>query len=313
MKKTERKNSNLLVIKLKDYIGSAMFIMVAMISCNSVLAQNTPQTITITGSKFANPLIEKWTNEYSKVNSDVKFKYVKSADKSDLALTVNTSQNPDKSTLKLVNVGRVAVLPVTNERNTLFNKELKNGIKQEELKNIFLGLEVDPGEEPAEKPLFTVYTQTTQSATAKVLIDHFGQSTSELNGVIVTGDDKYLIESVLDDSTGVTYGNLGVIYDLNNRAPLKGIKILPIDQDNNGRLKKEELIYNNLDQLITYLESSKIKSIPSNDISFSYTKENKNPLVEDFVNWVRVSGQQYNHQFGFLRANDDKDPTLTQK
>lgn len=317
MKKTETRNSEIRKAGVSDYFGKAILIMAIMAVCVSLQAQNASKTITISGSKFANPLIEKWASEYSKANSGVTIKFVKNTEQSELALTVNTpSQSDEKSATKLVNVGRLAILPVANEKNTLFDKQIRNGIKQEEFKNIFLGIETDEfdsEQKSTTEPLYTVYSQTPQSATAKVLIDHFGKSVTELAGILVTGDDKYLIESVLSDSTGVSYGNLSLIYDLKNREPLKGIKILPIDPDNSGRLKKEELVYSNLDQLITFLESSKNKAIPSEEISFSFNKKNSSPLVEDFVNWVKISGQQFNHQYGFLKTSDDKDPALTQK
>lgn len=318
MKTTETGTSKIWKARVSEYLGKATLIITAMVFCISSQAQNATKTITITGSKFANPLIEKWTSEYTKGNPGITFKFVKSSDqsdKSDLKLTVNTSKrNEEKSNDNQVNVGRLAVLPVANEKNTLFDKQIRNGIKQEEFKNIFLGIvtdEFDSEEKSTTEPLYTVYSQTPQSATAKVLIDHFGKSVSELAGILVTGDDKYLIESVLSDSTGVSYGNLSLIYDLNNRTPLKGIKILPIDPDNSGRLKKEELVYSNLDQLISFLESSKNKAIPSEEISFSFNKKNSSPLVEDFVNWVKISGQQYNHQYGFLKTSDEV-PALTQ-
>ena len=292
-----------------------------MMCCFNMQAQKAKQTITISGAQFTSSLVEKWISEYSKVNPDVAISFVKSSKQNkstDLKLSVNTSdENGFDAIENRIIVGRLAVLPIANEKNRYFAKQLKNGIKQDELKNIFLKRDPnsadDPEEEKAEVPLYTVYTQTTQSTSAKVLVDHFGKKSPEMNGVIVTGDDKFLVESVLGDSTGVTFSNLGLIYDLSNRTPLNGIKILPIDPDNKGHLKKEKLIYNNLDQLITYLETSKNKSIPTESISFNFDPKNKNPLVSDFVNWVNHSGQAYNHQFGFLKTTDEIDRTLTQK
>jgi ABC-type phosphate transport system substrate-binding protein len=300
--------------------GKQLLIIIVMMCCFSFQAQKAKQTITISGAQFTASLVEKWTSEYSKMNPEVTFSFMKSsklAKSADLTFTVNSLEKREGGESEnLVNVARLAVLPIANKKNTLVSKQLINGIKQDELKNIFLQSDYDlPGddEEPKGEPLFTVYTQSPQSSTAKVLINHFGQPTSELNGVIVTGDDKYLVESVLEDSTGITYGNLGLIYDLNNRTPLTGIKILPIDPDDNGRLKKDELVYENLDQLIRFLESSKSKTIPIDNISFSYDKNNSNPIIADFVSWVTSSGQQFNHQFGFLRTIVEKDRELTQK
>jgi ABC-type phosphate transport system substrate-binding protein len=319
MKTSEKQIRELKNAAFAGHFRKTKLIIAATLFCIGTQAQNAGKTITISGSKFANPLLEKWTSEYAKVNPGVSFKLVKGSDqntKTDLELTVTTANHEGESTDSQVSVGRLAVLPVVNEKNTLFDKQIRNGIKQDELKKIFLEDEsdqIEPQTKSTKTPSYTVYTQTPQSATARVLIDHFGQSASELGGVIVTGNDKYLIESVLSDSTGVTYGNLSLIYDLNSRIPLKGIKILPIDPDNNGRLKQEELVYDNLDQLISFLEISKNKAIPTDDISFSFNKKSNNPLVADFVSWVAGPGQQYNHQFGFLKTSDVKDGSLTQK
>lgn len=319
MKTTERLIKKNAATQIYGSVKKAFFFMLALLGYFSTIAQNAPQTITITESKFANLLVEKWVGEYTKANPDITFRFVKNSDQaqSDLSLTVNIPNKAEgRSNKNQVTVGRVAILPIANEKNSSFEKQLKNGIKQQELKSIFLRLDQDLFDsegETANEPLYTVYTQTPGAATAQVLLNHFGQASSDLNGVIVTGDDKYLLESVLVDSTGVTYSNLGQIYDLNKRTPIHGIKILPIDPDDNGRLKKEELIYNNLDQLITFLEASKSKTIPTDDVSFSYNKKNNNPLVEDFVNWVANSGQKFNHQYGFLRSDEEIDRTLTQK
>ena len=312
--------------RFKLFLRNAMLvkqllIIALMMCCFTMQAQKAKQTIIVSGAQFTSPLVGKWISEYAKVNPEVTVSFVKSSAKNkptDLNLSVNSpDKNGSGAIENRVNVGRLAVLPIANEKNRYFVQQLKNGIKQDELKNIFLKKDPDssddPEEEKAEVPLYTVYTQTTQSASAKVLVDHFGIGSPELNGVIVTGDDKFLVESVLEDSTGVTFSNLGLIYDLTNRTPLSGIKILPIDPDNNGRLKKDELIYNNLDQLIAYLEASKNKAIPTESISLNFDPKNKNPLVSDFVNWVILSGQAYNHQFGFLKTDQEKDRTLTQK
>lgn len=303
-----------------DQIFKKLFFF-AVLLCHSVaFAEKNNATITISGAQAAKPLIVKWISEYSKANPGITFEFSKGTvqnQNSDLRLIVNTGEKSEYvSGESTVLIGRMAVLPIISDKNQFFSKQLKNGIRQEELKNIFLqpGDFTSEGEsEQEESPLYTVYNQANQSPVTKVLLSHFGKPNAGLNGVLVTGDDKFLVESVLTDSSGVTYSNLGLIYDLTTRTPVNGIKIIPIDPDNNGKLKKEELVYNNLDQLITFLESSNNKSIPVNDISLSYNVKNNNPLVVDFINWVASSGQQFNHQLGFLKTTDERDRTLTQK
>ncbi|MGV8093331.1 MAG: hypothetical protein AB2L24_15835 [Mangrovibacterium sp.] len=205
-------------------------------------------------------------------------------------------------------------MPVTNEKNPSFSKEFKKGIGQKGLKAIFLkaDLEEGLGEEKAKEPEYTVYTKTPQSHAAKLISNYLGKPAEDLQGVYVTGDDKYLITSVLEDTTGVTYNNLGLIYDLKKRTPIDGIKILPIDLNNNGRLDKEEQIYENLDLVLAFLENSKKASVPTDYVSFVTDTELSNPEIADFINWVKESGQEYNHQYGFL-SNASNYNTLSLK
>ena len=321
MKTISAKYSLSWVNRILDSSGKVVLFITVTICCLSSMAQKSDQIITISGTQFANPLVEKWVSEYTKANPGVAFKFVKSAPQNkpaDLNLTViSLTKNELSANENIVKVGRIAVLPVTNFKNKQFARQLKNGIKQEELKNIFLQGEVDTSsdggaQQKGELP-YTVYTQPSQSATANVLIHHFGKTDTELKGILVTGDDKFLIESLLGDSTAVGYSNLGLIYNLHDRTPLAGIRILPIDPDNNGRLKEDEQVYGNLDKLIVFLESSKNKAVPTEELDFSYNTKNGNPLAVDFVNWVAVTGQQYNHQYGFLQTSDEKYTNVSQK
>jgi phosphate transport system substrate-binding protein len=311
MKVKDKKNNELRKsIALFD-CRKPLVILLALTLSFGLKAQNPGKTITISGSRFANSLVEKWADEYVKANAGVSIQFVKGDVQGDLSLTVSNDEKSDK---KFVNVAQIAVLPVVSEKNTIFGKQLKNGVTREDLKNVFIeGTLNHTDEETKASNAFTVYTQPSHSATTKVVLSYLGGSVSEIPGVIVTGDDKYLIESVLSDSTGVSYGNIGFIYDLASRAPVKGIRILPIDPDNNGKLKKEEQIYDNLDQLMTFLENTKPKTIPTSYVGFSFNQKESNAWVADFVNWVKLSGQQFNHQYGFLKASDEKDPALTQK
>jgi phosphate transport system substrate-binding protein len=308
MKDKAKKNRRLRTI---SFFRKTAVVLVVGFAAIGLQAQNNVKTITVSTPKIANSLVEKWAAEYSKGNPDVAVKFVKADVAGDLTLAVNDGEKGDK---KQVNVGQTAVLPVVSDKNIIFGKQLKNGITGDEFRKILFGSELEQSEDDGSKPIsYTVYTQSAQSATTKVLLDYFGKKEVEIPGVIVTGDDKYLIESVLNDSTGISYGNLSLIYEPASRQPVKGLRILPIDPDNSGKLKKEEQVYSNLDQLVSFLENTRPQAIPTSYLSFSLNKKETNPLVEDFVNWVKISGQQFNHQFGFLKASDEKDPTLTQK
>jgi len=311
----ERNHQSNRVAKLGGNILMAVF----MMCCLQSNAQSKDQIISITGTQFTYPLIKRWISEYSKINPELKFKLIsdqENSDKADLKIIAHTPEKGEIADNKtLTKVGRIAILPITNEKNKSFTKEFKKGVKQDGLKAIFMkdARELNQDQKKDKEPEYTVYTKTPQSCAAKVISSYLGYPSDDLNGIYVTGDDSYLITSLLEDSTGVSYNNLGLIYDLDKRIPVSGIKVLPIDLNNNGRLDKEEQIYGDLDQVITYLEDSKSTSIPTDNVSFVADSKQANPEVSNFLNWVKVSGQEYNHKYGFLNNTGSKNSVLTQK
>jgi phosphate transport system substrate-binding protein len=296
----------------KSCFKGMMIIMFAM-CCINTSAQVSGTVITIDGNYFTNQLVERWIAEYSKLFPGQHFKLINvpgNNDKTDLKVIVH-SRGPEDSDKNQYSVGRYAILPITNEKNASFDKEFRKGIKPGELKQIFLKNEgVDVFADSRQKtPPYTVYTKTPQSGLAVAISNYLGVPAEDLNGIFVSGDDKYLITSVLDDTTGVTYNNLGYIYDLSRRTVITGIKILPIDLNDNGRLDKDEQIYDNLDKVLSFLENTKDSPIPTDNVSFTTDKSSTNPEILKFINWVRNYGQEYNHQYGFLNIESSKNLT----
>ena len=85
-----------------------------IILCSFAFATNGQETVTISGTKFTYPLIEKWIAEYTKIHSDVKIKLVqksKTAQEADLNIIAH---QPAKEELKdsqdIIYAGRYALL-----------------------------------------------------------------------------------------------------------------------------------------------------------------------------------------------------------
>jgi phosphate transport system substrate-binding protein len=295
----------------KTGLSKIVFVMALMCSITTFGKDNgDAKTITVLGDEFVSSLIERWISEYAKINPELVIRLENNPNqdtRADLKIITHSAeqQKIDKNT-SLVRIGRYAILPIINEKNQLFSKELKKGIKQKELKSIFFipDNEYNEETEPLKQPEYTVYTKMPESVSANVISGFLGIPADNLQGIFVTGPDKYLISSVLSDTTSVSYSNLSLIYDLNKRTPVSGVKILPIDLNNNGRLDNEEQIYENLDDIITQLESSKKTLIPTGYFSFLVEKQLLSPDLSSFVNWVKEFGQKYNHQYGFLNDSE---------
>src|ERR1035437_8329125 len=143
---TVKRLSHNLVVKLSRNI---LIVILFAFSFQS-FAQSNSQVITITGTQFTYPLIKRWISEYSKINPELKFRLVsdqENSDKADLTIIAHTPEKGEIAENKtLISVGRFAILPITNAKNQSFSKEFKKGVKQDELKAIFIkdGVDFNP-------------------------------------------------------------------------------------------------------------------------------------------------------------------------
>jgi phosphate transport system substrate-binding protein len=206
------------------------------IASAGLTAQNkVTEPISISGTKFTYPLIEKWISEYSKVNPSAKFKLVQKAT-SEQAIDLNIiAHQPLKEDLKpnqeIVFAGKYALLPVTNTKNPLFASASKKGLSKKDIVKLFFDV-VDYDAEPVkEKAKFasTIYARDNKACASTALASYFGHSASEIRGKKVLGDDIYLLSAIKKDSIGLAYNNLGYLFDTNSRKLKEGIALLPLD------------------------------------------------------------------------------------
>ena len=303
---------------MKKNIYSTIVVVIVLFLTFTINAQKKSDYIYLSGTKFTYPLIQQWVNEYTKIHpsAHIKIQNVKQANDSTNIKIVAHPLAPGeiKAGEEVFNVSRFALLPITNVRNIEPKIAFKKGITQEELKKLFF---IDPlsvlENDDKKQPQLTVYTRANQACSSISFANHFGQNFGGIKGKKISGDDQFLIVAVQKDSTGITYNNLGYIYDLTNRTPIKGIKIIPIDINENGKIDKEEQIYDNLDKLTAYLDNNQNnKSIPEDNVSFILDKNKENALTTDFINWILSDGQKYTHQYGFLNNLKENNTQISQ-
>jgi phosphate transport system substrate-binding protein len=277
-----------------------------IISLPIVFAQKPNDYIILSGSKFTYPIIEKWISEYKKVNplAHIKIQYQKQkTDSVNLRIIAHTPENNSLNPGETyIEVNRYALLPVANEQNLSLKKAFKKGLWTDDFKKIFFIdslaiFDVDPD----QKQKITVYAPIDQSSASIAFANHFGYKPSKIKGKKISGDEKYLISAIKRDSAGITFNSPGNIFDIQSRLLLPGIKLIPVDANDNGKLDEDEKIIANLDELNTLLESSSQNSvIPTENVGFIKNKNNNNALLDNFIQWVLNEGQRYNHVYGFL-------------
>jgi phosphate transport system substrate-binding protein len=101
------------------------------------------------------------------------------------------------------------------------------------------------------------------------------------------------------DSNGISYNNLGFIYDLKSRRIVDSIAVVPIDFNENGRIDDKEQIYGTLDQVLQFAEKTPNPKLLIEHVNVIIRK-NEDSNVVGFLQWILTKGQQFNHAYGFI-------------
>lgn len=285
-----------------------------------ISAQDQDQSFIIETGKSLMPLAEGWIKQYGKINHGISIGLVETIDGETSAEIRLFEHFHDEiaglsANEKIINVGQVTILPVINENNPHFSRELRRGVGHARINDIFFNEEIDwlSDDEKSDEPEYEVYTPMPRSPAAKAFANFFGKLPDDLKGIYVSGEDTHLLSALLRDPAGIGYSKLSLIYDPLTREPVEGIRILPVDLNDNGRLDNNELIYDNLDQVIKYTGQTGEPSLPAIQISFA-TRKNSGPLIENFIAWVKNEGQNVNVQLGFNRNGEalpEDEPTIS--
>jgi len=284
---------------------TVLLLFVLFLAATSIQAQQTEhKTIVINGTKFTYPLVEKWITEYAKVNPTVTIQLSSKStgtESVDLSIIAHHPANNElKENQEIIYTGRYGLLPVTNRNNPILTTA-KKGLTKKEIDKLFFEVTDIDNDQEIEKPKFraTIYSRENKACASTTLAGYFGHVSSEIRGRKVLGDDIYLLSAIRKDSIGITFNNLGYLFDTGSRKLKDGIALLPLD------LKKETRNINtgDLDDVISILEKNKVETIPVEKIGFIYSQQTAGKEISDFLKWVLADGQKYNHSEGFLNLD----------
>ncbi len=290
-------------------------LLILLLLTGTITAQKIQEEVFyIKSPKFSAPLIEKWINEYAKVNKQVKFKLAeKQTEEENIDInlvTSNLSENALQTGQLVSYVGRYALLPVSSTENPILAELNKKRLNSKKLKELFFEkdlLDEDASKSSKQEFSTTIYSGNNEESVASAFASYFGYTPSSLKGKKISGDDIYLLHAIQKDHSGITFNNLSYIYDTNTRQLKKDLAIIPLD------LKKEYrdiLAESNIDKAIELLENESIELIPVEELGFVY--QDNHPEIKNFLKWVLSEGQSYNHNYGFLNP-DQKTLTVQLK
>lgn len=299
-----------------------LFVVVVLMGSFSGLAQNPAsqaatggqtnkqtKVVFITGTRFCYPLIQKWIDDYYKVNPQVQV-LIESRGTTDPAqydILAEAYEQDDeiKKNREYLYVARYAILPVANSKSEFARIYTEKGINQDLINQLFFhDIYADKKKEQDIKVPYTIYTRLQKAGAPIVFTKYFGYQQKDIRGKAIAGSDEHLLKAILRDSTGISYLPLTLIYNHTSRKPVPGLTVLPVDLNGNGRVNAEEKFYDDLNLVIQRLEETDpkdINTLPIGLVHLSVNKLNASPEAVEFLKWVMANGQNDLHDFGYLK------------
>ncbi len=201
-----------------------------------------------------------------------------------------------------------AVFPTMNDRNpVLRNGLMEKGIKKKAFIDLWIeGKDLTWGSIAAipSKDKVHVYTRSDSCGAAETWAQYLGQKNQEdLKGIGVYGDPG-LAEAVRKDPLGMGYNNLGYAYDFKTGLPLQGLRIVPIDVNQNGKIDPEEELKTKRQAL--HAVANGFYPSPPARMLYLATKESYKGLARVFIQWILTDGQKYVEEIGYIKLNQSQ-------
>lgn len=252
------------------------------------------RVIKITGTKFPFEIVQQWIDAYTKTHDGVRFQLSKAipADSADLLIAAHAFKDRElKDSEIAVAVNRYAQLPIVNHRREGLKALQSKGFTKQDLQNIYF--RGNGGD-------FSVYRRDKNVCASRSFAEKVTGSQLDVAGTLVRGDDGALSDAVKHDVNGISYNNLGLIYNLRTRKVADSIAIIPIDLDENGEIDPDENIYATLDDVLDFLRASDNNNIPQDNVNIVINKNKISNSALHFLDWIITEGQRYNRAYGFL-------------
>jgi len=305
-------------------LTSYFFAFAVIVSLSSGKATCQPKddlkgNISISGAFALYPLTVKWAEEFKKIHPGVKFDISAGgagkgmtdalAKMVDIGL-VSREISPEevKKGAFAVAVTKDAVVATVSAKNPNIKEILAIGIDHDAAVNIFVtGKTKTWGQALGIKSAvpIRVYTRSDACGAGETWAKYLGKKQEDLLGVGVFGDPG-LAQAVTKDPSGIAYNNIGYAYDAKTKQPNPGVKVVPLDINNNGKIDPEENFYNTMDEIVNAIATNKYPSPPARDLYFVTSgKPVKKELVE-FIKWSLTEGQKYVLESGYINISKEK-------
>jgi phosphate transport system substrate-binding protein len=276
--------------------------------------------LSISGAFALYPMTIKWAEEFRKVNPGVKIDISAGGAGKGIADALSgmveigmVSREIYPEEIKKgafpVAVTKDAVVAVISEANPALQDILSKGLKKEAGNNIWATGKYTTWAQAfgvkSTSPIH-IYTRSDACGAAEMWAKYFGKKQEDLLGVGVFGDPG-LAQAVKRDPLGIGFNNIGYVYDAKTKLQVKGLRVVPLDLNNNGKIDEDENFYSTINDLIAAIAAGKYPSPPARELYFVCKGNPKNnKVLKEFIKWVLTDGQKFVHEAGYIALPQDK-------
>ena len=289
--------------------------------------ENLRGIISISGAWALYPMVVKWAEEFHKIHPKVK-----------IAISAGGSSNGMADALAgLADIGMVsrviypaeikkgtwwisvvkeAVVPTVNEKNPFLENLLAMGIKKKKFIGLWITAEINNWDKliadnsiirfsGRQEYAIHVYTRSDACGTAQTWAQYLGKDQEDLFGIKVFGEPG-MAEAIRNDPLAIGYNNVNYVYNAETKKQVKGLRVVPIDLNSNGRIDWDENFYHNWDEMVKGIAKEKYYSTPARDLHFVSQGKPKSRAVIEFITWVLTEGQKYVTEAGYIKLPKEK-------
>lgn len=278
-------------------------------------------TISVSGAFALYPMMTVWAEEFQKLHPDVQFdvqgggagKGMTDALSGSVDIgMVSRAIKPEEEAKGAywITVTKDGVFPVISAQNPVLADIQAKGISQDTFKKIFITGEIKTWGEVVGRPEVSdeihVYTRSDSAGSADTWAQFAGGKAQAdiLTTAIGVNGEPALVDTVAKDPFGITYSNLGGIFDLTSGNVVQGTTVPPIDLNGNGQADTDE-VYKVRSDAATAISSGKYPFPPARFENL-VTKGKPTGLVKTFIEWILTDGQQYLDQAGYVPLTPDQ-------
>ena len=296
-----------------------LFLLIALTMVLSACGGSQEQsTITVSGAWALYPMMQRWAEEYQKLNPDIQFDI--SAGGAGKGMTdalagavdigmVSRDITPEEEAKGAywVPVVKDSVFPMVSTDNPVLQDLLAKGVTKEIFEKIYITGEITTWGQVVGRDdvtdAITVYTRSDAAGAPEVWAKYLGKKQEDLLGVGVYGDPGVL-DAVIKDPLGIGYNNLGYAFDNASGAPVAGSVAVPIDVNENGVADPDEILETKT-EAIEAVASGKYPSPPARPLNL-VTNGKPSSIIQKFIEWILTDGQQFVGEAGYVQLTADQ-------